>query len=244
MTASEHDDHPLAGADAAQRMVEALTGGGAAPSPRQAATYTMASATRRVIAELMSTAASDDAIAEAARLVAQAAALLAGGPHGRPYEGVAESSVGGDPRAFVDYSPVAGPANPVAPPLEIDVVGDSVVGRGVFGDAYEGPPGCVHGGFIAAAFDEVLGFAQSLTGRPGMTGRLSIAYRSPTPLHRPLRFTGRVERTDGRKIFTRATLHYEHTLCAEAEALFISIDPEVFANLMAARAVPDDGTHS
>ena len=30
--------------------------------------------------------------------------------------------------------------------------------------AYEGPPGCVHGGFIAAAFDEVLGAVQSLSG--------------------------------------------------------------------------------
>ena len=31
-----------------------------------------------------------------------------------------------------------------------------------FGAAYEGPPGSVHGGIIAAAFDEVLGMTQSL----------------------------------------------------------------------------------
>ena len=37
-----------------------------------------------------------------------------------------------------------------------------------FGSAYEGPPGCVHGGFVAAAFDEVLGFVQSLGGQPGL----------------------------------------------------------------------------
>ena len=43
-------------------------------------------------------------------------------------------------------------------------------GPGRVGPAYEGPPGCVHGGFIAAAFDEVLGSTQSLSGSPGMTG--------------------------------------------------------------------------
>ena len=49
-----------------------------------------------------------------------------------------------------------------------------------FGDAYEGPPGCVHGGFIAASFDEMLGFVAGATGKPGMTarlvGQLSVAH--------------------------------------------------------------------
>ena len=57
-----------------------------------------------------------------------------------------------------------------------------------FGSAYEGPPGHVHGGFVAAAFDEVLGYVQSLGGRPGMTGTLTVRYRSPTPLYTELRF--------------------------------------------------------
>jgi hypothetical protein len=43
-----------------------------------------------------------------------------------------------------------------------------------FGSAYEGPPGCVHGGYVAAAFDEMLGFVQSLGGNPGMTARLTF----------------------------------------------------------------------
>ena len=41
---------------------------------------------------------------------------------------------------------------------------------------------------VAAAFDEVLGFVQSLSGRPGMTGTLTVRYRKPTPLHTELRF--------------------------------------------------------
>ena len=62
----------------------------------------------------------------------------------------------------------------------------------------------MHGGVVAAMFDEVLGMTQSLSGQPGMTGTLRIRYRRPTPLHRELRFEGTLDRVDGRKIFTTA----------------------------------------
>ena len=64
----------------------------------------------------------------------------------------------------------------------------------------------MHGGYVAAAFDEVLGFANSLSGTPGMTGTLTVRYRRPTPLHTELRFEGRYERSEGRKIFTDGQL--------------------------------------
>ena len=84
---------------------------------------------------------------------------------------------------------------------------------------------------MAAAFDEVLGMVQSMTGNPGMTGRLTVNYRRPTPLHRDLIFRGRVDRVEGRKIFTTATLHDGETLCAESEGLFISVGQERFREL-------------
>jgi acyl-coenzyme A thioesterase PaaI-like protein len=93
----------------------------------------------------------------------------------------------------------------------------------------------VHGGFIAAGFDEVLGFVQALNRSPGMTGRLEVAYRSPTPLWRELRYEGWVVRVDGRKIYTAATLSHGDTLCAEATGLFISMKPEVFNRLLSSR---------
>lgn len=228
-------DHPFSGEGAHDRLTAAFRVDDDV-SPRRRHLRDAADAVRAATAELVTTSAPDDAVAEAAALVRHAAELLAGQAHGRPYEGAAEASVSGDPRSFVDFSPLVGPANPLAPPLRVDVHEGEVVGRGVFGDAYEGPPGCLHGGFIAAAFDEVLGFAQSLTGRPGMTGRLVIHYRSPTPLHHELVFRGRVDRVEGRKIHTVATLHAGNRLCAEAEALFVSVDPAVFAALNERRA--------
>jgi acyl-coenzyme A thioesterase PaaI-like protein len=105
-----------------------------------------------------------------------------------------------------------------------------------FGSAYEGPPGSVHGGFVAAAFDEVLGYVQSLGERPGMTGTLIVKYRSPTPLHRELRFEAELVRMEGRKIFTIARVTGEGRVCAEAEGIFVSVARERFAELEQLRA--------
>jgi acyl-CoA thioesterase FadM len=68
-----------------------------------------------------------------------------------------------------------------------------------------------------------------------MTANLTIDYRSPTPLGKPLVFRGWCERIDGRKIFTRGTLHHGDTLCAEATGLFLSMRPEMFERLLAMR---------
>jgi acyl-coenzyme A thioesterase PaaI-like protein len=204
--------------------------------PRVTELRRLASATRRMIEELMSTSASIDAVAEAAELVEGAVELLAGHPHDRSEDHVSESAVAGDPGSFLEFSPLIGRSNPIAPPLELTLVDGRVVGTGVFGSAYEGPPGHVHGGHIAAAFDEVLGMVQSTTKKPGMTGLLSVRYRSPTPLHEVLMFSGEVVKVEGRKIFTRATLHHGDTLCAESEGLFISIDFSRFADLAGGRS--------
>jgi hypothetical protein len=61
---------------------------------------------------------------------------------------------------------------------------------------------------------------------------------SPTPLHLPLRFEGRIDRVDGRKLHTSATLRQADTLCAEAYGLFISVKPEVFEHLRQTREHP------
>jgi acyl-coenzyme A thioesterase PaaI-like protein len=195
----------------------------------------LTAALREVMARLADSSASSDAFATARDLVARAAEVLSAEPGGRGYEW-AEAAVA-DPgvASFLDFSPLVGALNPLAPPMAVRVEDGGVVGEAVFGRPYEGPPGCVHGGFIAAAFDEVLGFAQQLSGNAGMTGRLSVSYRSPTPLGRPVRFRATLDRVEGRKIFVRATLHHESTLCAEAEGLFVSMSGGVFEQLMRRR---------
>jgi len=198
----------------------------------------LAAACRAVIDELASSTADSEAFAGASRLVQEAVDILAASPHGRPYEGGEASLVDFQEHLFIDHSPLVGPLNPLAPPIDMTTDGTAVTGVVTFGDAYEGPPGCVHGGVVAAAFDELLGFAQGLSGGLGMTARLIVNYRSPTPLHQPLRFTGDVDHVEGRKIFVKGELRVvaDDRLCAEAEGLFISMKPETFDRLMRSRS--------
>ena len=126
--------------------------------------------------------------------------------------------------SFADVSPMSGPGSGMAPPLRLSVDGNSVVGVVTFGEAFEGPPGHVHGGWIAAAFDEVQGMVQALNETPGMTATLGVQYRQPTPLHVELTFRARVRRVSGRHIHTSATLHHGELLLCESQGLFIAVD--------------------
>jgi acyl-coenzyme A thioesterase PaaI-like protein len=196
----------------------------------------LADAMRAVIETLVSTGAPTELVVAAADDLERIAARFAGIPTDPAYEGYRETANrGDDPHASFELSPFIGRANPLAPPISLSQEDDVVVGHVVFGSAYEGPPGCVHGGYVAAAFDELLGATQSLSGAPGMTGTLSVRYRSPTPLHAPLVMRARIREIERRKIFVDGTLHVGDRLCAEAEGIFISIDVSVFQRLMAER---------
>ena len=113
-----------------------------------------------------------------------------------------DDGAGYEPRSHGDYlprSPVVGDASPLAPRIDWDAspttrstASPGVEAHGTFGAPYEGPPGYVHGGMIALAFDEMLGIANIAAGNPGMTARLIVHYRKPTPLFHELQFRGAV----------------------------------------------------
>ncbi|CAB4566273.1 unannotated protein [freshwater metagenome] len=192
----------------------------------------LADVMRRVMREAFTSHASAVEIDALALGMEQQLAVLRVAPH-VPGSAASDSH-------FSDRSPIYGAMNPLSMPMKMGLVDGggefgSVTGEAVFTELYEGPPGHCHGGFIAAAFDEVLGMAQSLTGRPGMTGKLSITYRAPTPLNTPIHFVGWVEKVEGRKIFTKGTAHNGETLCAESEGLFLSMPAELMERLKKGR---------
>ena len=196
----------------------------------------LAAAMRLVIGRLVESDAPENELAAAADGLERYAERLATHPRLRRLEGFAETANAGDVAAFFDLSPVIGLSNPLAPPISVRQSGDrSAEAQVRFGTAYEGPPGCVHGGWVAAAFDEVLGFVQSLAGSPGFTGTLTVRYRTPTPLHTDLRFEARVTGSERRKTFAEGRLYAGDVLTAEAEAIFISADRARFQELLAQR---------
>ena len=151
----------------------------------------------------------------------------------------------GHPQDFFPMSPMIGFANPIAPPVEIwSVQGEGgqreIRGRVTFGYAYEGPPTCVHGGIIAELFDEVMGAANLVTESPGMTGTLTVRYRRPTPLLAPLDIVARFTGTERRKVFTWAGIYHEGALTAEADGIFIKMDPNRLLDIASTKARASD----
>ncbi len=196
----------------------------------------LADAMRLVIERLVPSNAPAPELRAAAEGLERYAEALKAHPRLLRAHGHAESATAGDVGAFFDQSPLIGLANPLAPPVTIGRTGDKTAAATVtFGSAYEGPPGSVHGGFVAAAFDEVLGYVQSLSGAPGMTGTLTVRYRKPTPLHQELLFEAELTRVEGRKIFTEATVKADGVVTAEAEGIFISVRPGSMEELLRKR---------
>lgn len=168
------------------------------------------------------------ALAEAARLVSEAAAVLDGERLAPWWDGpaVAQDRLG--LRAYRHRSLFQGPLHPFSPALtwiETDPVADAptLAFTVTLSTLYEGPPRAVHGGYLAALFDELLGGVQGRARNGGgYTGRLTIRYRALTPVGEPLTFTGWITEDKGRRIATAATCRTaDGGITAEAEGLFV-----------------------
>lgn len=122
----------------------------------------------------------------------------------------------------VELSPLIGKSSCVGPAFKIWVENDE--GRGIVNCdwRFEGPPKCVHGGYVAAIFDEFMGWTQMLSGGAGATKNLSVTYHKPTPLNVDLALKARMVSLDGRKIRVTGEMYAGDIMTASADALFIS----------------------
>lgn len=146
-------------------------------------------------------------------------------PHGRPFLRFTGRMPEEDPNATIPFSPITGRYSAMSMPLELSIEGNKLVGIGTYNEAYEGPNRCVHGGIVAAIYDQVLAQANILNKTGGPTASLTVYYKKPTPLHVPLRFEAWTETIDGRKITTKGRCLVDGEVISEAEGLFIRLDP-------------------
>jgi acyl-coenzyme A thioesterase PaaI-like protein len=135
---------------------------------------------------------------------------------------------------------VVGHRNPFAPPLRVERTPDGTAYAAFhLGAAYEGPPGLVHGGVSALILDQMLGEAAAAGGAPGMTGRLNLTYRRPTPLG-DLSAKAWIHEVDGHKTTVRGhVIGPDGEPTVEAEGLFIL--PRWARELMAKEAARKRG---
>lgn len=103
----------------------------------------------------------------------------------------------------------------------------------VVGDQFQGYPGVVHGGIVAAMLDEVSGRVFMGEGEPRfmVTARLSVRYRKPVLVGQRLVLKGHAREDKGRiaiavgEIFDR-----DGNLLAESETVLAEIPAEIAAN--------------
>lgn len=133
------------------------------------------------------------------------------------------------------FNPVIGPANPYAPPVEIEVVDGEVWAYATLSEVYEGPPGYVHGGIISLILDQTLGLANIVGGHPGMTVSLEVRYRRPTPLHVPLVIHSRFSHVEGRTIYSEGSITADDQTTVESTGVFRTITPDRSRQLFASQ---------
>ena len=144
----------------------------------------------------------------------------------------------GGPRAFLDTTDgpnvgfpdglVTGRANPMGFGAVMRREGDEAVLTVTLGAAFEGAPGRAHGGVVATLIDETMGMVLHIVGTPAFTGRLTVNYRAPTPLNEPLEARSRLAHRDGRKLTITAEVRRGETLLADADSVFIAVQPDRF----------------
>jgi acyl-coenzyme A thioesterase PaaI-like protein len=201
---------------------------------------------RRINAALARHEIADANLVEAGALAARLRELLEGPRRASWYDYDPASPLAspGARSSYGDMSPIRGLRNPLAPPLSVargarDDGTPCMRGRAVFSRAYEGPPHGVHGGFVAALFDEILGAAIGLAPPPGVTAILEVRYRNVTPIEQELRFESWIAEDKGRRIVARATCHAGETLTADAKGTFVRVDFDEVRRRMAGERVDD-----
>jgi acyl-coenzyme A thioesterase PaaI-like protein len=197
-------------------------------TPAVAASRRATIAARRLIAAIVNGAAPASDLEAATDELERLADLLE--PHARHsrYDGTPGVQRGGDNTAILESHPFMGPSNPLAPPISLTRDADGARATVIYGHQYEGPPGRVHGGFIAAAFDQILGAAAALAGRVFFTGTLSVKYRKPTPLHVPIEMEGAIDSIRPRTIQVSGRMLVDGEITAEAEAVMVTVADDTF----------------
>lgn len=122
-----------------------------------------------------------------------------------------------------------GKENPCGLGLEAWRDGDEIRGRVTFDEHHSGAPAFAHGGAVATALDDCLGFLLYIVGEPAVTARLEVNYRKPVTLRTEYTLHARCTGREGRKISATVEMRTaDGTLAAEANGLFVTVAFEHF----------------
>lgn len=129
-------------------------------------------------------------------------------------------------RVYLSHAFDIGGFNPCFPEYEFDRIdSDTAEGRVTFPVVYEGPPGLVHGGFLAVFFDCVIQHQNCATELSGKTRSLTVKFRRPTPILTELSFDIVREQVD-RGVTSTARLSLDGEVLCIGEATTLALSPD------------------
>jgi len=184
--------------------------------------YELAQSTKRMLERLLRVADAPAEVQAARELVEQASSLLQerAAPGDRPHFTLEGQEA--DTRPYYFPANHERPVHVSMPTMEVRPEGTTWRGRVRFDLIHEGPPGAVHGGFVAYFFDNMLGQLIVANEIYGPTRELRVQYLEPTPVLRDLQFELTIEPREGRRVPALARLHDGTTCTAEAKATFLT----------------------
>jgi hypothetical protein len=187
-----------------------------------AETVELAAALRRVTSLMLALEAPDDRVRELAERLRDLERELDAAVPSSSAPRVGDRA-DADGRLYLDHSRDIGDFNPAFPLYDIFVDGDHAEGTVEFPILYEGPPGIVHGGFLAVFFDSVIQHHNCDVGVAGKTTDLDVRFRRPAPLL--TRLTFEIDRTTtADRIESTASLSHGGKVCTEARMAAIAGD--------------------
>lgn len=192
----------------------------------------LAQALRRLNNFTIGAQAGEAELKEAAQRVEQAFALIQPQGSSSFKEDFESGAYFASPELYADRAWITGNCNPISPLAKLEQDGQLALASVCFDNAYVGAPGWVHGGAVAAIFDQVMGFVLIMQGHPCVTAELAVKYHSPTPAHADLKLRAHETKRVGSRVFIEATCHHGSILTATASATFVLLKASRFASYL------------
>jgi acyl-coenzyme A thioesterase PaaI-like protein len=118
-----------------------------------------------------------------------------------------------------------GPDNPIGMHLRFDHAAgsDDVLARLELAPAYQGWRGIAHGGIVMALLDEAMAHAAGFAGHRGVTASVTVRFRKPVPLERPIEVRGHVTWSRRNVLGVEASIFdADGNLLAHSQGRFVS----------------------
>jgi acyl-coenzyme A thioesterase PaaI-like protein len=119
--------------------------------------------------------------------------------------------------------------------LDLHVAGDRCWAELSLPARFQGWDGIAHGGIVCTILDEVMAWSLAASDNWGLTARMSVDFKRPVPIGRPIHAEGRITESRRRLHDTAATLVDATTgeLLAAATGTYVAADAQRKSELQA-----------